>query len=182
MRISDTLLVEHVQNLSKILLHYDLHKTKVGPPACKAACYSGMYQVKQPFIMHAGSWRAGITFLCKALSCANEKQASCIKVMTWFDVITLSWAKLNHIFSHPTSFHLQCKHQHAPLPIVKKLCNVSWDKVAKLDHVHLLLLVWHCSGTAQATRKRGHVWVSCGPTEVKATSTGYINVTIQFIY
>lgn len=33
---------------------------EAGSAACRAALYSGIHQVNQPFIMYAGFWRAGI--------------------------------------------------------------------------------------------------------------------------
>lgn len=73
-RSSDASLLEHMQNLSKISLHYDPpRKNEVAPAACKVACYSCIHQVNQPFIMYAAFWRAGNTFIFRALCCANEK-------------------------------------------------------------------------------------------------------------
>lgn len=76
MRSSDASLLEHMQNLSKILLHYDPAQDRGRTAACKAVRYSGIHQVDQPFIMYAGPWRAGITFIFGDLYSANEKEGT----------------------------------------------------------------------------------------------------------
>lgn len=38
-------------------------ETEAGSAACREALYSGIHQVNQPFIMHAGFWKAGIYFI-----------------------------------------------------------------------------------------------------------------------
>lgn len=70
-RSSDASLLEHMQNLSRIFLHYD--PTQVWRAACRAAGYSGIHQVNQPFIMNAGVWRAEINFIFRALYFTNKK-------------------------------------------------------------------------------------------------------------
>lgn len=52
------------------------HKSEVGQTAYKAAPYSGIHQVNQPFIMYAGSRRAGIALIFRALYFANEKEGA----------------------------------------------------------------------------------------------------------
>lgn len=70
----------HCLNTCKICQKYRFimtpHKTEVRPAVCKTSRYSGIHQVNQPFIMYAGSWRAGITFIFRALYCANEKEGT----------------------------------------------------------------------------------------------------------
>lgn len=48
--------------------------SRARPAACRAALYSGKHLVIQPFIMYAGSWRAGINFIFRAPYFANEKK------------------------------------------------------------------------------------------------------------
>lgn len=70
----------HCLNTCKICQKYRFimiqHKTEAGPAAYKTARHSGIHQANQPFIMYAGSWRAGITFIFTALYCANAKEGT----------------------------------------------------------------------------------------------------------
>lgn len=96
------------------------HKTEVGVVACKSARYSGIHQVNQPFIMYAapGELELPLYSGLSTVQMRERKQASCIKVLPWFDIITLSLAKLNNISfyrSHTANFYSMRIQRHPPL-------------------------------------------------------------------
>lgn len=96
-RSSDASLLEHMQNLSRIFLHYD--PTQVWRAACRAAGYSGIHQVNQPFIMNAGVWRAEINFIFRALYFTNKKKCHYSPSIAKLNYITTVLILLAHMWA-----------------------------------------------------------------------------------
>lgn len=132
----------HCLNTCKICQKYWFimtpHKSEVGPTACKAAPYCGIHQVNQPFIMYAGSWRAGITLIFRALYCANETEGTG-QLHRSSDLVWCHYflsAILNHIFFYRCyKFDSTCIHRHNQhwLWTLSKCWTVRWEAVTKLD-------------------------------------------------
>lgn len=125
-------------------------KTEVRPAACRAARYSGKHQVNQPFIMYAGSWRAGINFIFMAPYFANEKKKKKEGTGQLHNSGGLGWchslihslmslAKMNDIsfnWSHRAHCYLTCTHRHPAFLTVNMCWTVRWDTVARLYDIH----------------------------------------------
>lgn len=96
-RGSDASLLEHVQNLSRISLHYDPTQDR-GRIGCMLSSSLQWHTYSHSLCMLVPG-ELELTF-CRAPYFPNEKErhrASCINTAAVVHVITLSLAKLNHI-------------------------------------------------------------------------------------